>query len=74
MVEAVAAWNETFGDAGTPRTRAVTFSPGFRTGWNGGERQTIVGFAVPMTASSGALDVGVFGYASYELPFRAPQP
>jgi hypothetical protein len=52
----------------------VTLSPGFRTGWNVGDTQTIVGFAVPVAISGDSTRAGVFGYFSYELPFIRQQP
>jgi len=54
---------------GTERTRRVTVLPGFRTGWNIGEVQAIVGLGVPVSFSDGSANAGVFGYFSYELPF-----
>lgn len=55
------------GDAG--REVSTTFVPGFRTGINVGEKQWIVGLAVPITR--GAInDRGVLAYLSYELPFK----
>lgn len=54
------------GDAG--REVSTTFVPGFRTGFNVGEKQWIVGVAMPITR--GAIhDRGVLAYLSYELPF-----
>ena len=47
-------------------------SPGFRTGWNSGETQTIIGFAVPVTIVNDNTHAGVLGYLSYELPFIKP--
>jgi hypothetical protein len=47
----------------------ATISPGFRTGWNSGDTQTVFGFAVPASFSEAVNTVGVFGYFSYELPF-----
>jgi hypothetical protein len=48
----------------------VTLSPGLRTGWNRGDSQIIFGIAVPVEFAGGSTDRGVFGYFSYELPFR----
>src|SRR6185503_12230166 len=45
-----------------------TFAPGFRTGWNIGEKQVVVGLAAPVTRGA-ARDTAVLGYFSYELPF-----
>ena len=46
-----------------------TLSPGFQTGWNAGDKQTIIGLAIPVAISDGDANVSVFGYFSYELPF-----
>jgi hypothetical protein len=48
----------------------VTVSPGFRRAWNVGERQIVIGFAVPVTRSSGTSTAAALSYFSYELPFR----
>jgi hypothetical protein len=48
----------------------MTISPGFRRGWNFGNRQLVVGAALPVTRTSGTTDVAVLTYFSYELPFR----
>jgi DtxR family Mn-dependent transcriptional regulator len=59
------------GPGQTLRTRSFTLSPGIRGGWNiGPETQIIIGAAVPVTWSAGTTVTGVFGYFSYELPFR----
>jgi hypothetical protein len=50
------------------REHAWTMSPGVRVGWNIGPDQVVLGVAVPVTRG-GRRDVGVLGYASYELPF-----
>jgi len=69
MLEAVFGWPEEIVDASTDRTSATTVVPGFRTGWNAGDAQVIVGLGVPTTFVSGVSNTGVFGYFSYELPF-----
>jgi DtxR family Mn-dependent transcriptional regulator len=52
-------------------TRVLTISPGVRGGWNvAKDAQVIIGAAVPVTWTSGQSSVGVFGYFSYELPFK----
>ena len=52
-------------------TRVVTVSPGVRGGWNvAKDAQVIIGAAVPVTWTGGESSVGVFGYFSYELPFK----
>lgn len=75
MLEAVAEWEEHANPPLTTRRRIVTVAPGLRTGWNGGDAQTIVGFALPIAISEGrSTDIGLFGYFSYELPFISQQP
>ena len=59
MLEAFAELNDEF-----------TVSPGFRRGWNFGERQLVVGVAMPMTRTSGDTGFAILTYLSYELPFR----
>jgi hypothetical protein len=55
-------------DGGRDRTMIV--SPGFRRGWNFGERQLVIGAAGPISRSSGATTTALLAYFSYELPFR----
>ena len=53
------------------RTRSVTLSPGVRGGWTvAKDTQVIIGAAMPMTRTAGETSTGVFGYFSYELPFK----
>lgn len=59
MVEAVVAFGDT-----------VTIAPGFRRGWNFGDRQLVVGAALPVSWTEGRSDVALLTYFSYELPFR----
>jgi DtxR family Mn-dependent transcriptional regulator len=73
MLESVVAWDHVVEGGEKRRDAGVTLSPGFRTGWNVGDTQTIVGFAVPVTWADDT-SAGVFGYLSYELPFIQPQP
>ena len=48
---------------GQTSTSAITIlSPGFRTGWNIGDAQVIVGAALPFTFSGGTTDTGIFTY------------
>jgi hypothetical protein len=47
MLESLATFDEVIADAGTTRSRGLTLSPGLRTGWDIGEKQVVVGFAVP---------------------------
>lgn len=70
MLESVFEWGEEIAGATTERNYSTTIVPGFRTGWNVGQAQAIVGVGVPVSIASGATDTGVFGYFSYELPFQ----
>jgi len=74
MLESVVEWEHLVEGDEKRREASVTISPGFRTGWDVGETQTIVGFAVPVAVSDAGTRAGVFGYFSYELPFIQPQP
>jgi DtxR family Mn-dependent transcriptional regulator len=68
MLESVFAWQEEIVAPSTDRRLATIVSPGFRTGWNIGEAQAVVGVGVPITFAD-QTSTGVFGYLSYELPF-----
>lgn len=72
MLESVLAYNAADQPNGqTRRTRAVTLSPGIRGGWNlKGDKQIVVGAAIPIIWSDRTTSSGVFGYFSYELPFK----
>jgi len=59
MLEGVVEFGET-----------VTLSPGFRRGWNFGEKQLVIGLAAPVTRAEGRSTVALLTYFSYELPFR----
>jgi len=49
---------------------SLTLSPGFRRGWNIGERQIVVGAAVPVTRAARRWTPALLTYFSYELPLR----
>ena len=49
--------------------RSTTVAPGFRRGWNVGDRQVVVGAAVPLTRAGGTTTAALLTYFSYELPF-----
>ena len=72
MAETVINW--VAGDAaqgGIEHPVSFTFSPGLRGGWNvAPDTQLILGAAIPITHATGETTVGIFGYLSYELPFR----
>lgn len=69
MLESVVEWEESAEAAIERRDTLFTLSPGFRTGWNRGDSQAILGVALPLEFGGGVTDVSVFGYFSYELPF-----
>jgi DtxR family transcriptional regulator, Mn-dependent transcriptional regulator len=70
MLESVVDWREDAIAAGvTDRQMATIISPGARGGWNIGDKQIVVGLALPFFRFEGDNFVGVFGYFSYELPF-----
>jgi hypothetical protein len=58
------------GNGAIVRTQAFTISPGFRYAWNPRDSQVVVGVAVPVTRSERQTRGSVFGYFSYELPFK----
>jgi hypothetical protein len=49
---------------------SATISPGFRRGWNLGDRQLVIGAAVPVTWQNGDTNAALLAYFSYELPFK----
>ncbi len=59
MLEGVVAFGE-----------STTLSPGFRRGWNFGQRQLVIGVAAPITRADGRSTAALLTYISYELPFR----
>jgi hypothetical protein len=69
MLESVMLFDQSLDTLGTVRTRTFTLSPGFRGGWNIGEKQVIAGFALPLSWTGDESDTGAFLYFSYELPF-----
>jgi hypothetical protein len=71
MFESVVLFDEHIvARAETARETTVILSPGTRFGWNLGDHQLVLGAAVPIAHASGETNRGVFGYASWELPFR----
>jgi hypothetical protein len=73
MLESVLGLEESvIGFQLTDRARVMTISPGLRGGWTlTGDRQVILGAAVPVTFSAGEHSTAVLGYFSYELPFTS---
>jgi DtxR family Mn-dependent transcriptional regulator len=70
MLESVVDWrDDVVGPSTTERDTVFIISPGARGGWNIGDKQLVLGAALPITRLRGDTFVGVFGYFSYELPF-----
>jgi len=69
MLENLLLWDESIENTVTEREALLLVSPGFRWGFNSGDKQTVVGFATPVSFSSEKTDVSALGYFSYELPF-----
>jgi hypothetical protein len=69
MLESLWTSDQTIEETSIGREETFTLSPGLRGGWDIGEKQVVLGLAIPITWSAG-VQTGVFGYASYELPFR----
>jgi DtxR family Mn-dependent transcriptional regulator len=73
MLESMLEWDDSILEAGDKgRVRTWTLLPGFRRGWNFGDRQVVIGLGMPITGTSEDTTVGVLTYFSYELPFRKP--
>jgi DtxR family Mn-dependent transcriptional regulator len=70
MLETIVEWREEVVAASlTERGTVFVLSPGARGGWNLGDKQLVVGAALPVTRAGGETSIGVFTYLSYELPF-----
>jgi len=70
MFENVLLWEQTVASDGSRERDAVfTLSPGARGGWNLGDKQLILGAAIPITFAN-ETDAGILLYFSYELPFK----
>jgi DtxR family Mn-dependent transcriptional regulator len=69
MLESVVSFDEIAAAGGPVRETTFTLSPGFRGGWNVGDKQIVTGFALPISWTESVRDTGVFVYFSYELPF-----
>jgi DtxR family Mn-dependent transcriptional regulator len=70
MLETVWKSEEFSNVHGTSRSSFFTLSPGARGGWNIGDHQLVLGFAVPITWGERLTDKAAFFYCSYELPFK----
>jgi hypothetical protein len=71
MLENVVLFTDRIADrARTRHDTTVILSPGTRFGWNVGTQQLVFGAAVPIESGSGEISTSLFGYASWELPFR----
>ena len=74
MVESVLEFEQVANVDGSKfRDTVFTLSPGARGGWNLGDKQLVLGAAVPITWVDSESSAGVLLYLSYELPFgRTP--
>jgi hypothetical protein len=82
MIESVLSFDQRVGTSPQPspagaevfttaRSHTFTLSPGVRGGWNlDPDTQIILGAAIPVSWTDGKASAGVFGYFSYELPFK----
>ena len=71
MLESVLTSEELPSEPGrTRREQLFTVSPGVRGGWDLGDQQLILGFAVPVTWGGAERETSAFLYLSYELPFK----
>ena len=74
MLESVFTWQDDVVAPGrSERSFGSLLSPGVRGGWNLGERQIIVGAALPIVWANDATEVGIFTYFSFEGPFWKPK-
>lgn len=69
MLESLVSFDAAAVEGRAQRSTTVTLSPGFRGGWNFGDRQVVVGLAAPIAWTAGAASPGALLYFSYELPF-----
>ena len=69
MLESVLNFDETIEALDVKREAIITLSPGVRGGWDIGDKQVVLGLAIPIIWTS-ETNAGLFLYASYELPFR----
>lgn len=69
MLETVWQSEESDEGSGVADRQRVIISPGFRRGWNIGNRQIVIGAAIPITKEKGDTNAAVLTYFSYELPF-----
>jgi hypothetical protein len=71
MLESFAEFEELVDPNGSVNREAtVTVSPGLRRGWNIGDRQIVIGAAVPLNRTQGETSPALLTYFSYELPFK----
>jgi hypothetical protein len=73
MLESVLTMQDTVIDEdSTSAQRIATIAPGIRGGWTIGDRQVVLGGAVPITLAEGeARSTAFLLYFSYELPFTS---
>lgn len=72
MVEGVFESEDGVDERGGHRHEGLaTLAPGLRGGWNLGDKQLILGAAVPVSRRAGDTNIALLTYLSYELPFRS---
>jgi DtxR family Mn-dependent transcriptional regulator len=70
MLESTASFTDAvIAPDATRRETSAIVSPGFRTGWNRGDTQIVVGIGAPLTRVDDRTTAGFIVYGSYELPF-----
>jgi DtxR family Mn-dependent transcriptional regulator len=69
MLESMLRFDDLADNGHEDHQKSFILSPGVRGGWNVGEKQIIVGAAVPITWANHETNAGLFLYFSYELPF-----
>jgi len=70
MFENVLDYDGSFSGSGTVHDASYTYAPGFRWGWNFGERQLVIGAAATFEVIKDApTRAAALTYFSYELPF-----
>ncbi len=57
-------------DGRSERESQLTVSPGLRHAWNLGDKQIVIGLAARVSRRNQVNRASVFGYFSYELPFK----
>ena len=70
MLEALVQFEESVEDGRRVVNEHTTIAPGSRRGWNIGDRQLVIGAAVPISMAESGRSAAALTYFSYELPFK----